>query len=165
MKQYVVGLPFNRSFSNIILIRKNRPDWQAGMLNGIGGKIEAGEMPLDAMVRECQEEAGIVIPAAWWRCACVLTDTALAWRVNFYYCGADAIYSYKTMTDEAVRLYAVDRVLRDPSLMPNLRVFIPLARDISGIVKPLLLEDNTGSTKPEAGYSGSVAQPDRAVRS
>lgn len=155
MKTYVVGFPFNRDFRNIILILKNRPAWQAGSLNGIGGKIEDGENSINAMVRECLEETGLEIEARLWRAVCVLTDTQLAWRVHFFYCATDRIYAYQSKTDEEVSLFPVDTVLRDRRLMPNLRVFIPLARDNSGIVKPLLIEDNTGSNKPEVG---SVAQ-------
>lgn len=36
---------------------KNKPDWQKGCLNGIGGKIEEGEKPIDAVFRELEEEA------------------------------------------------------------------------------------------------------------
>lgn len=59
--EYVVGFAFDSTQSNLMMIRKNRPDWMAGRLNGIGGKIEAGETPIQAMVRECQEEADITI--------------------------------------------------------------------------------------------------------
>ena len=37
-------------------MRKNKPHWQEGHLNGIGGKIEEGELPIDAMQREYEEE-------------------------------------------------------------------------------------------------------------
>jgi hypothetical protein len=37
----------------------------------------------------------------------------------------------------------VNAVIRDPILMPNLRVFIPLALDQSGIVKPIDFYDNS----------------------
>lgn len=59
--EYVVGFAFDNTQSNLMMIRKNRPDWMAGRLNGIGGKIETGESPLQAMIRECQEEADITI--------------------------------------------------------------------------------------------------------
>ena len=55
---YVVGLMFNKSMSQVALIRKQKPKWQAGLLNGIGGKIEDGETGLDAMRREFYEETG-----------------------------------------------------------------------------------------------------------
>lgn len=59
--EYVVGFAFDLTQENLMMIRKNRPDWMAGRLNGIGGKIEIGETPIQAMIRECQEEADITI--------------------------------------------------------------------------------------------------------
>jgi 8-oxo-dGTP diphosphatase len=59
MKKYVVG--FLISGSLVSLIKKNRPEWQKGKINGIGGKIEKGETPEQAMKREFYEEAGIRI--------------------------------------------------------------------------------------------------------
>lgn len=50
---------FSLDLSQVALIRKLRPDWQAGKLNGIGGKVEAGEFALSAMVREFAEETGM----------------------------------------------------------------------------------------------------------
>lgn len=48
------------------MIRKRRPVSQAGTFNGIGGKVEQGESPADAMVRECFEESGIeTLPLQW----------------------------------------------------------------------------------------------------
>lgn len=44
--------------NQIALVRKNKPAWQAGLLNGIGGKIEDGETPYMAMCREWKEETG-----------------------------------------------------------------------------------------------------------
>jgi 8-oxo-dGTP pyrophosphatase MutT (NUDIX family) len=51
-----------RPDSFVALIRKVRPSWQAGLLNGVGGHIESGETPHDAMVREFEEEAGVHVP-------------------------------------------------------------------------------------------------------
>jgi hypothetical protein len=38
--EYVVGFAFDTD-GRVALIRKNRPEWQAGRLNGIGGHVEA----------------------------------------------------------------------------------------------------------------------------
>lgn len=54
--RYVLGFMFDHEEKHVLLIWKNRPKWQAGKLNGIGGKIEAGETPLQAMEREFTEE-------------------------------------------------------------------------------------------------------------
>ena len=59
MKKYVVGFLIDIDW-NVVLIRKNKPDWQAGKLNGVGGHIEEGELPEMAMTREFSEEAGVI---------------------------------------------------------------------------------------------------------
>ena len=41
-------------------------EWQAGLLNGIGGKIEDGEAPIEALVREFAEETGVQTSAEEW---------------------------------------------------------------------------------------------------
>ena len=59
VKRYVVGFLLNYDRTQVVLIRKNRPAWQAGHLNGVGGKIEMGETPIEAMTREFEEETGL----------------------------------------------------------------------------------------------------------
>jgi 8-oxo-dGTP diphosphatase len=56
--RFVVGFMFDRSMSNVVLIRKQKPEWQRGLLNGVGGKIENGEGAMEAMCREFHEETG-----------------------------------------------------------------------------------------------------------
>jgi len=61
MQHYVLGFLFDiRNKNRIILILKKK-GWQKGMWNGIGGKIEKGELPIEAMRRECLEETGLAI--------------------------------------------------------------------------------------------------------
>lgn len=54
----VVGFCFSSEMRSVVLIRKLKPLWQKGLLNGVGGKIEEGENSLQAMIREFKEEAG-----------------------------------------------------------------------------------------------------------
>ncbi len=58
---YVVGFLFDEKKQRVVVIKKNKPDWQKGKLNGVGGKIEPGELASVAMKREFLEEAGIEI--------------------------------------------------------------------------------------------------------
>lgn len=71
IKQYVLGFlfgnPFTREHSEVVLIRKEKPENQRGKLNGVGGKIEPGETPNQAMVREYLEEAGVQTGILLWR--------------------------------------------------------------------------------------------------
>jgi 8-oxo-dGTP diphosphatase len=49
---------FSEDLQWVALIRKAKPEWQKGRLNGIGGKIEKDESPIAAQAREFQEETG-----------------------------------------------------------------------------------------------------------
>ena len=53
---YVVGFLFSPDFKKVVLLRKNRPAFCDGKLNGPGGHVEPGESPEDAMPREFHEE-------------------------------------------------------------------------------------------------------------
>lgn len=55
--KYVVGFMFSEDSSKVALIRKNRPEWQKGLLNGIGGHCESSDKNnQDTMIREFEEE-------------------------------------------------------------------------------------------------------------
>ena len=59
--EYVVGYCFSPDMGQVALIMKAKPAWQAGKLNGAGGKVEPGETAHQAMAREFDEEAGVQI--------------------------------------------------------------------------------------------------------
>jgi 8-oxo-dGTP pyrophosphatase MutT (NUDIX family) len=60
---YVVGFMF--CLDHVLLVKKTRPDWQAGLWNGVGGSCNPSvgnapsEHPHVAMPREFKEETGI----------------------------------------------------------------------------------------------------------
>lgn len=56
MMKYVVGFMFDKDL--VLLVNKSRPNWQERLWNGVGGKIEDNEVPLEAMRREFKEEIG-----------------------------------------------------------------------------------------------------------
>lgn len=49
---------FCRCGDEVLMLLRNRPP-NAGLWNGLGGKISPGETPLDCVRREVLEEAGI----------------------------------------------------------------------------------------------------------
>lgn len=66
-KEMVLGFIFTPDFEKILLIRKNKPEFQKGLLNGIGGKLEEHETPYDAMIRETKEETALEISHYHWK--------------------------------------------------------------------------------------------------
>lgn len=66
-KEYTVGFAFDKEDYKVVLILKEKPEWQAGCLNGVGGKMEAGETPVQTMVREFLEETGVKTNTDDWK--------------------------------------------------------------------------------------------------
>jgi 8-oxo-dGTP diphosphatase len=122
MQEYVCGFLFSMDRSRVLLIRKRRPAWQAGRLNGVGGKVEAGEGFAAAMTREFAEEAGLTIHP-WQQ---VLTLSGSDWRGHFFRAFGD-VDSARALTDEALEIHAVAELPGDT--IPNLHWMIPLMLD------------------------------------
>lgn len=133
--RYVAGFAFDREAGLVALIRKARPEWQAGRLNAIGGHIEPGERPHDAMVREFEEETGARIP--WWdHFATVSGDWGC---VYFYRTDVPGLLDrVSTTTDEPVECYRVSELGSVPDTLPNLSWLIPLALYRHDIYEPLI---------------------------
>lgn len=101
-KEYVAGFCLSADGLDVALILKNRPAWQCGCWNGIGGGIEGGELPIDAMRREFEEETGVRVEG--WKPFAVCTsahDTVIHWFVA----QTDDVYKIRTMTDERVQIF------------------------------------------------------------
>jgi 8-oxo-dGTP diphosphatase len=129
---YVLGFLFDDKKERVVLIEKNRPSWQAGLLNGVGGKIELGEettwglkwkeKPQDAMRREFKEETGVDIPL-WVFNGTMSGDGFCVW----VYSSFGPVDAVQTMEDEKVAIYNVDTLLRSDKVIPNLKWMIPFA--------------------------------------
>ncbi len=122
-KQYVAGFLFSRDLQHVVLIEKNKPDWQAGKMNGVGGKIEPGETPEQAMRREFNEEAGVDVPD--WKAFCVLN-----WRggaIHFFRAVGNVSECY-TKTDEVIRRIPTE-YLDTFKIVRHLRWLVPMAME------------------------------------
>lgn len=123
MKRYVDGFLFDKEGDWVALIKKNRPEWQAGKLNGIGGKVEPGELAEEAMPREFVEETGRM--TSGWKQFLVLHESNGDIVHFFYLFSSDDIYGLESTTDEFVSTYPTHVDL--PNVLPNLRWLIPMA--------------------------------------
>lgn len=123
MINYVCGFIFTSDLSKVTLIKKIKPDWQKGKLNGIGGKIESSDKTISAaMVRECKEETDIdIIENDWTH---FFIEQGEGWCCYFFYGVSDT--EPKTMESEEVAQYDVTEIKNLP-VIPNLKELIPNA--------------------------------------
>lgn len=136
MKHYVLGFAFD-SDSRVALIKKARPDWQAGRWNGIGGKVEEGETSKEAMAREFAEETGVLIEYPHWR-RVALMECPNVWDCYVYTVQDKRVAQAFTQTDEAVGLFscvAFKRII--PECIENVPALIEICamrRDHTGSI-------------------------------
>lgn len=126
--RYVVGFMFDQKTFGVLLIEKQKPAWQFGKLNGIGGKIEEGENSLEAMQREFAEETGVV--QFYWQH--VVTMSGEDWEVEVFTCKDDKIHEARTMEKEKV-MYIPLSELTDYDVISNLDWLIPMCLDVKNI--------------------------------
>lgn len=127
---YTAGFAFSKDASKVALIRKNRPAWQAGKLNAIGGHVEFEEPTIMAQVREYREETGVESLPSDWNLLGTLSGTDF--QVTFYYSTNEDLLNVQSTTDEHVAVY--DYPLHHGDLMHNLPWLIEAARD--NILRP-----------------------------
>lgn len=132
---YVLGFAFDVDTDRVCLIGKKRPAWQAGKLNGIGGRIEPGELPRDAMVREFEEEAGMYVPADQWREYAVMRGSGFC--VHVFAARGVYIDLCTTQTDEQIYKVSERLLPWDFVSVSNLRWLIAMAHDADAFAHPL----------------------------
>lgn len=131
MKRYVLGFCFGPSFKTVVLIKKKtRPAWQVGRLNGLGGHIEDGETPHEAMAREFNEEAAFEDKLEWVQFGLLHGD---GWEVHLFHAHNKTISHPYNLSDEGeVSEHHLDCVLgketsKGARPLPDLRYLIPMA--------------------------------------
>lgn len=125
--EYVLGFCFNEEKTSVVLIRKNKPTWQAGLLNGVGGKIECGESAFEAMVREFKEEVGVKTSTIDWKLFCNLRGKDFT--VYCFKCFNSEAWSKASQQEvEYVEKHFVQQVYR-PYCISNVPWLIEMAID------------------------------------
>jgi 8-oxo-dGTP diphosphatase len=130
MQSYVLGFYFFEGRNKLILIRKNRPEWQAGLLNGVGGKVELKDVTTrEAMMREFEEETGIITQNKEWKYVGLLNFPEAEIFVYAGECLGELNEFFTSCTDEVVEEFNVRDLQNRNDVVHNLRSLIPLALD------------------------------------
>jgi len=122
-KVYVCGFLFDSRFDFVALVKKAKPEWQRGMLNGIGGLVEPMDRDAnEAMEREFHEETQLVFTK--WVPFLILHVPEI--EVQFFTGHADRRYTLVGSEEEPVGWYQTNATYR-PNTLPNLQWLIPMA--------------------------------------
>lgn len=137
---YVLGFAFTPN-NQVVLIKKTKPAWQAGKLNGVGGKVEPGEnlAPVEAMVREFEEETGVPTAVQQWEQFAIM-DCGPDVRVAVYAATLipTQVKALRSPTEEQVKVIDwADHVYYHPyPVLLNLEWLVPLAYDVINNPEP-----------------------------
>jgi 8-oxo-dGTP diphosphatase len=123
MIKYVLGFAFSKDLQNVVLIQKQKPTFQHGKLNGVGGKIESDESADDAMVREFTEETGVTV-RNW---IPFVTLQGVDWECVCYFTILDKYKFESVQTQEREFIVCTSAISLPTSCMRNIHWLIPMA--------------------------------------
>ncbi|HEY2896640.1 MAG TPA: NUDIX domain-containing protein [Gemmatimonadaceae bacterium] len=120
---FVLALLYSADQRQVVLMRRTRPAWQAGRVNGLGGRLVPGESAAAAARREVREECGVDV--AEWREVLVWEDAEYVMHVLSAV--SEQAREARTLEDQGVFLADVDAL--PSNVIDNLRWLVPLALD------------------------------------
>lgn len=106
MISYVLGFAFTKDRSKVVLMQKKRPEAIAGLYTAPGGKIEENELGISAVVREFEEETGVIIN--YWKNEFKITGPD--YTIEVFSAFNDEILNAQSKTDEDVVVCDVNTV-------------------------------------------------------
>lgn len=139
MKRMVLGFALDLQNQQVLLIRKKRPDWQAGKLNGIGGHMDGsdGGSTRAAMRREFAEETGVQTLLEDWRHCGIMQRFGKGlkdrdgWAVSVYCIDSSKYpdFPVRQTTDEEPQWVNIDQLVglaRGGNALDNIPVLVTL---------------------------------------
>lgn len=127
LKCYTLGILFDSNLNEVLLIEKQRPEWQKGFYNFPGGKVETDETSKECIIREFKEETNLDV-----------TDWLYIGRIinskNYYVDVFASIHNGKEevqqMTDEKPEWIWFVNIPLPNNTISNLTWLVPFAKNI-----------------------------------
>ena len=112
----------------ILLLKKNNPDWQKGLYNGIGGKVELNTTPLETIIKKCQEELGVNI-SNWIELDSEISSSGIEIVYFLATLNEGEIKKLQSQTDERAELFSINNlptnILQDLKIQIERQFFKP----------------------------------------
>ena len=112
----------------ILLLKKNNPDWQKGLYNGIGGKVELNTTPLETIIKKCQEELGVNI-SNWIELDSEISSSGIEIVYFLNTLNEGEIKKLQSQTDERAELFSINNlptnILQDLKIQIERQFFKP----------------------------------------
>lgn len=105
----------------ILLLKKNNPDWQRGLYNGIGGKVELNTTPLETIIKKCQEELGVNI-SNWIELDSEISSSGIEIVYFLTTLNEGEIKKLQSQTDERAELFSINNL--PTNILQDLRIQI-----------------------------------------
>lgn len=122
----VVGIVTDNK--EILLLKKNNPDWQKGLYNGIGGKVELNTTPLEIIIKKCQEELGVNI-SNWIELDSEISSSGIEIVYFLTTLNEGEIKKLQSQTDERAELFSINNlptnILQDLKIQIERQFFKP----------------------------------------
>jgi 8-oxo-dGTP diphosphatase len=109
----------------LLKVPAERGAW-AGLYNGVGGHIEAGENPYAAGIRELQEETGVT-PTTMRLCGVIHVSTGTSPGIGIHVFVGEADSTTVRITNEGIPEWISLQELDDIPLVADLPILIPHA--------------------------------------
>lgn len=114
---YVLGFIFDKNYEHVVIQTKNHPHFLAGMKNGLGGKIDPEETPVEAISREVMEEGGVMIPTTEWQDVGRIADSHF--DILVFSVVLDDLDSVVAQEDEPLEVMPVSEALVHHDMAPH----------------------------------------------
>ncbi|WP_418185419.1 NUDIX domain-containing protein [Aliarcobacter vitoriensis] len=117
--RYVVGIITDGK--KILLLKKNNPDWQKGLYNAVGGKVELESTPLQTIIKDCKDKIGLDI-INWKEVDSVLLPNGIELTYFFAILEENDINKAQSLTDERVELFDINNLPKN--ILKDLKIQI-----------------------------------------